>query len=69
MQFCIRKTRDTEIHGREVKVHQFRVKSEVETLRTESGMDFKSDSGSLGLCPQHIFKNQPWLLWESGETA
>ena len=32
-------------------------------------MDFKSDSGSLGLYLQHIFKNQPWLLQESGETA
>ena len=51
------------------KVHQFCVKSEVQKLRTERGVDFKSDSGSLGLYPQHIFKNQPWLLWESGETA
>ena len=48
---------------------QFRVKSEVQTLRTESGVDFKSGSGSLGLYLQHIFKNQPWLLRESGETA
>ena len=29
----------------------------------------KSESGSLGLYLQHIFKNQPWLLRESGETA
>ena len=46
----------TEIQGHEVNVLQFRV-------------DFKSDSGTLGLYLQHIFKNQPWLLWESGETA
>ena len=50
---------------------QFRVKSEVQTLRTENGMDFKNDSEFLGLYLQHIFKNQPWLpvLRESGETA
>ena len=66
MQFCIHKTRDTEIQGCDLKVRQFRVKSEVQTLRTESGVDFKSDSGSLGLYLQHIFKNQPR---ESGETA
>ena len=41
----------------------------VQTLRTESGMDFKGDAGSSGLYLQHIFKNQPWLLRESGETA
>ena len=29
----------------------------------------ESESGSLGLYLQHIFKNQPWLLRESGETA
>ena len=52
--------------GREVKVHQFHVESEIQTLRTDSGVDFESDSGSLGLYLQHIFKNQPW---ESGETA
>ena len=45
-------------------MHQFRVKSEVETLRGESGVDFKSDSGFLGLYLQFIFKNQPWLLRE-----
>ena len=39
MQFCIRKTRGTEILGREVKVCRFHVKSEVQTLRTESGVD------------------------------
>ena len=50
-------------------MRQFRFKSEVQTLRTESGVDFESDSGSLGHCLQHIFKNQPWLLWESRETA
>ena len=55
--------------GREVKVRQFHVKSEIQTLRTESGVDFKSDSGFLDLYLQHIFKNQPWLLRESGETA
>ena len=55
--------------GHEVKVCQFCVKSEVQTLRTESSVDFKSDSGSLGLHLQHIFKNQPWLLRESGETV
>ena len=66
---CIRKTRDTEIQGCEVKVRQFCVKSEVQTLRTESGVDFKNDSGFLGLYLQQIFKNQPWLLRESGETA
>ena len=48
---------------------QFHVKSEVQTLRTKSGMDFKSVSGSLGLFLQHIFKNQPWLPRESGEIA
>ena len=32
----------------------FRVKSEIQTLRTESCIDFKSDSGSLGLY-LHIF--------------
>ena len=69
MQFCIHKTCGTEIQGREVKVRQFRVKSEVQTLRIESSVNFKSDSGSLGLYLQHIFKNQPWLLQESGETA
>ena len=31
--------------GREVKVQQFHVKSEVQTFRTESSVDFKSDSG------------------------
>ena len=50
-------------------MRQFFVKSGVQTLRTESGVDFKSDSGSLGLYLQLIFKNQPWLLRESGETA
>ena len=44
---------------------QFHAKSEIQTLRTESDMDFNSDSGSLGLYLQHIFKNQPWLLRES----
>ena len=48
---------------------QFRVNSELQTLRTESDVNFKSDSGSLGLYLQHIFKIQPWLLQESGETA
>ena len=38
-------------------------------LKTESGVDFKGDSGFLSLYMQHIFKNQPWLLRESGETA
>ena len=52
--------------GREVKVRQFH---EIPTLRIESNMDFTNDSGSLGLYLQHIFKNQPWLLRESGETA
>ena len=47
MQFCICETRGTEIQGREVKVRQICVKSEVQTLRTESGVDLKSDSGSL----------------------
>ena len=65
----IRKTRGTEFQGREVRVRQLCVKREVQTLKTESGMDFKSDSGSLGLYLQHIFKNQPWLLRESGEIA
>ena len=69
MQFCIRKTRDAEIQGCEVEVRQFHAKSEVQTLRTESGVDFISDSGSLRLYLQLIFKNQPWLLQESGETA
>ena len=69
MQFCILKTLETEIQGCEVKGRQFLIKSEVQTLRTESSMDIKSDSGSFGLYLQHIFKNQPWLLWESGETA
>ena len=50
-------------------MRQFHVKSKIQTLRTESGVVYKSDSGSLGLYLQHIFKNQPWLLWESGETA
>ena len=54
---------NTEIQVHEVKVCQFRVKSEVQTLRTESGMDFKSDPGSLGLYLQHIFKNQPLPTW------
>ena len=36
---------------------QIRVKSDVQTFRTESGMDFKIDSGSLGLYLQHNFKN------------
>ena len=67
VQFCIRKTRDT--LGREFKVRQFRAKSEVQTLRTESGVDFKSDSRFLGLHCATIFKNQPWLLRKSGETA
>ena len=43
-------------------MHQIHVKSEVQTLRTESGSD-------SGLYLQHIFKNQPWLLQKSGETA
>ena len=30
-------------------MRQFHVKSEVQILRTESGEDFKSDSGFLGL--------------------
>ena len=50
---------DVKIQGREVKVCQCCEKSEVQTLRTESGVEFKSDAGSLGLCLQHIFKNQP----------
>ena len=50
-------------------MHQFRVKSEIQTLRTESGVDSKSDSGFLGVYLQHICKNQPWLLWENRETA
>ena len=58
MQFCIRKTCGTEMQGCEIKVHQFCVKSKVQTLKTESGVDFKSDSGSLDLYLQHIFKNQ-----------
>ena len=41
------------------KVCQFRVKSEVQTLRIESGVDFKS----VGLYLQHIFKHQSWLKW------
>ena len=65
----IHKTRGTEIQGHEVKVHQFRVKCEGQTLRTESGVDFKSDSGSLGLYLQHVFNTQQWLLRESRETA
>ena len=55
--------------GCEFKVHQFHVKNEVQTLRTESSVDFESDSGSLGVFLQHISKNQPWLLRENGETA
>ena len=47
-------TRDTKIQGCEVKVRQLRVKSAVQTLRTESGVDFTSDSGSLGLYLQHF---------------
>ena len=49
-------------------MHQFQVKR-YKHLEPESGVDFKSDSGSLGLYLQRIFKNQPWLLRESGETA
>ena len=52
--------------GCEFKVHQFHVKNEVQTLRTKSSMDFESDSGSLGVYLQHVFKNQPWTLRESG---
>ena len=55
--------------GCEFKVHQFHVKNEVQTLRTEGSVGFESDSASLGVYLQHIFKIQPWLLWESGETA
>ena len=46
-------------------MRQFRVKSELQTQKR----GFKSDSGSLGLYLQHIFKNQPCLLQESGETG
>ena len=46
---------------------QSRVKREVKILTTERGVDFKSVSGSLGLYLQHIVKNHPWLLRESGE--
>ena len=41
---------------------QFRVKDEVQTLRTE---DFKSDSVFRSLSATYF----PWLLRESGETA
>ena len=53
--------------GCEFKVHQFHVKNKVQTLKTESSVDFESDSGSLGVYLQHTFKIQPWLLRESGE--
>ena len=41
--------------GCEFKVHQFHVKNEVQTLRTESSVDFESNSGSIGVYLQHIF--------------
>ena len=63
MQFCIHITHDTEIQGREVKVHQFGSEPRaVWILKVTQGL-------SLGLYLQHILKNQPWLLRESAETA
>ena len=43
--------------GREVEVCQFHVKSEVQTLRTKSGVGFKSDSGSLDLSATYLQKS------------
>ena len=37
----------TEIQGCEIKVHQFHVKSEIQTLRTESGVDLKLTQVSI----------------------
>ena len=45
------------------------IKPHVPSTQNRERRGFKSDSGSLGLYLQHIFKNQPCLLRESGETA